>query len=325
MKLVNIILTLVFLTCVLVAPVKTLANEPEALAGKVSVNSGKLNIRKSANKSSKILKTIKKDKFITLVSKHGVWWKVKYNKTSYGFCHSDYIKIVSSDEKQVDTSYGNLNVRSKASVSSKIKDKLYDNEKVLVLSANGEFSKVLYHGIKTGFVSNKYLISITPNAPAQTYKTILLEIPDFKQTDSRWANVEIGSSGKTIGKIGCATTAIAMIESYRNEKNIYPDAMSKKLSYSSSGSVYWPSDYIVVTSSTNYLNNIYEILKQNKPVLIGAKKSNSSQHWVVIKGFDGGNTLNETNFLINDPGSKSRVTLKQFLNEYPYFYKYFYY
>ncbi len=324
MKTVNIFLILIILIGVLVAPVKTFANETSLLAGKVSISSGKLNIRKSADKSSAILRTIKKDKFITLVSKQGDWWKVKYNKTSFGFCHSDYIKTVKSDEKQVDISYGSLNVRSKASVSSTVKDSLYDGEKVVVLSASGEFSKVLYYGVKTGFVSNKYLISITQDDTNSNYKKISLNVPDFKQTDSRWANVKIGSSGKTIGRIGCATTAIAMMESYRNGKNIYPDAMSKKLSYSSNSNVYWPSDYTVVTNNASFLSGVYEKLKQNKPVLFGAKKSNGSQHWVVIKGFNG-NGLTSANFLINDPGSKSRTTLKQFLNEYPNFYKYFYY
>ena len=39
----------------------------------------------------------------------------------------------------------------------------------------------------------------------------------------------IGSSGKTIAQIGCATTGIAMLESYRTGSNIYPDAMSRKI------------------------------------------------------------------------------------------------
>ena len=115
-----------------------------------------------------------------------------------------------------------------------------------------------------------------------------------------------------------------MMESYRTGKTIYPDAMSKKLSYSSSGNVYWPSDYIVTTSSSGYLAKIYDILKSGKPVLFGAKNSQGGQHWVVIKGFRGGN-LTASNFIINDPATVSRTTLQQFLNSYPNFYKYFRY
>ena len=125
-------------------------------------------------------------------------------------------------------------------------------------------------------------------------------------------------------KIGCATTAIAMMESYRTGTTIYPDAMSKKLNYTSTGSVYWPSHYVTVTSNADYLSKIYNQLKQGKPVLLGAKDSYGTQHWVVITGFTGG-SLTAGSFTINDPGSNTRSNLQQFLNAYPTFYKYFYY
>ena len=116
-----------------------------------------------------------------------------------------------------------------------------------------------------------------------------------------------------------------MMESYRTGTTIYPDAMSKKLSYSSSGNVYWPGNYKAVTSSSGYLSKIYEELKESKPVLFGAKKTSGSQHWVVITGYNGGSTLTASGFSINDPGSSRRTNLQHLLNEYPNFYKYFYY
>ncbi|MBQ4156261.1 MAG: SH3 domain-containing protein [Clostridia bacterium] len=321
-KIITLILMLIILTNIIIVPTNSYASENGIKAGQVAVTSGKLNVRKKPDIKSEVLKQIKKEKYITLISKQGSWWKVKYNKTSYGYCHSDYIKVVSENERQVSVS-SSLNVRKSASTTSKIKDTLQNGERVVVLETKGDFNKVLYYGMKTGFVNKNYLK--TKSESNINYEKQALKVPDFKQTDSRWANVKIGKSGKTIGRIGCATTAIAMMESYRKNKNIYPDVMSKKLSYSSTGNVYWPSDYEVVTSSSNYLKGIYERLKQNKPVLFGAKKSSGAQHWVVITGFNGGNTLTTSAFTINDPGSKSRKTLKQFLNDYPSFYKYFYY
>lgn len=100
--------------------------------------------------------------------------------------------------------------------------------------------------------------------------------------------------------------------------------MSKKLTYTPSGNVYWPDNYAVVTSNSGYLQAIYEQLKLGKPVLFGAKNPYGSQHWVVITGFNGG-TLTASGFTINDPGSNSRTNLQQLLNSYPTFYKYFYY
>jgi hypothetical protein len=161
----------------------------------------------------------------------------------------------------------------------------------------------------------------TPN----TYSKISLNVPSFKQTDTRWANVKIGASGKTMADIGCATTAIAMVESYRTGSAIYPNEMAKKLTYTSSGSVYWPSHYTVVTTSAGYLEKIYNQLKSGKTVLFGAKKSSGGQHWVVITGFKGGSSLTTDGFTINDPGSNTRTTLKQFLSAYLKFYKYFTY
>ena len=113
-----------------------------------------------------------------------------------------------------------------------------------------------------------------------------------------------------------------MMESYRTGTTIYPDAMSKKLTYTPSGSVYWPSHYTTVTRYD--LSAIHALLKQGKPVLLGAKKASGGQHWVVVTGFTGGAVTAE-NFAINDPGSKSRTTLQQFFTDYPTFYKYFHY
>ena len=150
-------------------------------------------------------------------------------------------------------------------------------------------------------------------------------MPDYKQADARWANVTLGSSGKLMRYIGCATTGIAMMESYRTGENIHPDQMAKRLKYTSSGNVYWPSNFVAVTSKEGYLEAIYQKLASGKPILIGAKTSSGKQHWVVITGYDGAASLNASGFLINDPGSKTRTRLSQFLAEYPIFYKYFYY
>jgi hypothetical protein len=116
-----------------------------------------------------------------------------------------------------------------------------------------------------------------------------------------------------------------MMESFRTGTTIYPDAMMRKLKYTPSGDLYWPGDYITVTDGSGYLSGIYARLKQGKPVLFGARNAYGKQHWVVIRGFSGGNSLTAAGFSIHDPGSTSRVTLQQFLDAYPTFYKYFYY
>ncbi len=303
----------------LLAPVSVNAATATSKAGAVTTKEGPLNVRAKASSSSAIVTTLKKGSYITLISKSGSWWKVEYGQNKYGYCHSDYVTTVQGTPAVVATQSGPLNVRSGAGTSYSKVATLPKGLWVLRLTTTNGWSRILYHGVKTGYVSSQYLSDGNVNSGV-----ISLKMPSFKQYDSRWANVKIGSSGKTISQIGCATTAIAMMESYRTSTTIYPDAMSKKLKYTSSGSVYWPTNYTTVTSSSDYLNRIYQQLMQGKPVLFGAKNSYGGQHWVVINGFSGG-SMTTANFTILDPGSESRNTLQKFLSAYPTFYKYFYY
>ncbi|MBQ8797538.1 MAG: SH3 domain-containing protein [Oscillospiraceae bacterium] len=317
----SISLLLIVITLLSLAPMTAKAATMDSKAGAVTTVSGSLNVRSSASTASRIVSTLRKGSYITLISKSGSWWKVEYGKNLYGYCHADYITVVEGTPATVATQSGSLNVRSGAGTNYAVQAQLAKGETVLRLTEKNGWTRVLYHGTKTGYVSSKYL---SGSVSSSGYGAVSLRVPSYKQNDSRWANVKLGASGKTISQIGCATTAIAMMESYRTGTTIYPDAMSKKLSYTSSGSVYWPSHFVTVTSSSGYLNGIYQQLKQGKPVLLGMKNSYGGQHWVVITGFTGG-SLSAANFTINDPGSNSRTTLQQFLNAYPTFYKYFYY
>lgn len=318
-RILSLVLSALLLLGPVITPARVNAATASSKAGIVSTASTSLNVRASASTGASIVTTLRKGSYVTLISQSGSWWKVEYGAGRYGYCHADYITTASATPATVKTQSTSLNVRSGAGTSYARIGSLAKGEQVLVLSNSGGWSRVLYNGTKTGFVSAQYL-----STAASSNGAVSLSVPNFKQTDSRWANVQIGASGKTMARIGCATTAIAMMESYRTGTTIYPDAMSKKLSYTASGSVYWPTNYKTVTSSAGYLSNIYELLKQGKPVLFGAKNSYGSQHWVVITGFAGG-SISASNFTVNDPGSNSRVNLQQFLNAYPTFYKYFYY
>ena len=300
------------------------AANAESQAGVIKATGG-LNVRTEPTTASRVLTTLSNGSYITLMSRSGNWWRVEYASGRYGYCHADYITGISGTPATVNTDPSGLNVRSGPGTSYRRIGGLSRGYTVLVLSTSNGWSKILYAGTKTGFVSAQYLSgSAQVPSPPSDSQSVSLSVPSFKQFDSRWASVTLGTSGKTIEKIGCATTAIAMMESYRTGTTIYPDAMSKKLNYTSTGSVYWPSHYTTVTTSADYLNVICNQLKQGKPVLLGAKNSYGTQHWVVVTGFTGG-SVTAANFTINDPGSNTRTNLQQFLNAYPTFYKYFYY
>lgn len=324
-KTIGILMTVVL--CLSVFPFVPKVNAAEKIygAGKVTTGSTALNVRSSASASSTVKAKLSKNSYVTLISKSGNYWRVQYSSSGYGYCHADYITTSSTKVRTVKTTSGRLRVRSSASSSGTVKAYLSSGTQVTVLSTSGNYSKIVYNGTKTGYVSSSYLTTVSGSSSSSSYKAIKLSVPSYKQTDSRWANVTLGSSGQTIGKIGCATTAIAMLESYRTGTTIYPNAMAKKLSYTSGGAVYWPSDYTIITSSSGYLSKIYNLLKAGKPVLIGAKKSNGSQHYVVITGVKATNSLTTSSFYINDPGSDTRTTLNEFFSVYPNFYKMMHY
>jgi len=313
-----LILSVIILLGCFLPPLPAQAATAASKAGAVTTNSTYLNVRAAASTNAAAVATLRKGSYITLLSRSGAWWRVEYGKGLYGYCHSDYITIVQGSPATVEATA--LNVRTGPGTSYSRVATLYGGETVLLLTSSGGWSRVLYHGTKTGYVSSRYL----SGGAASGNLAVSVSVPSFKQTDSRWANVTLGSSGKTMAKIGCATTAIAMMESCRTGKTIYPDTMSKQLRYTSTGSVYWPSHYTAVADSAAYLSKIYEKLQQGRPVLFGAKNPSGSQHWVVITGFTGG-ALTAANFTIQDPGSNTRMYLQQFLNVYPNFYKYFYY
>ena len=281
-------------------------------AGLVTTSSTALNIRSSPNTYSSVVGKLGKGTYVTLIDKNGQWWKVEYQNDRYGYCSAAYITEKTSSAAKVSITSGYLNVRSGAGTWYGSIGKLYNNETVIILSEINGWSKILFNGTQIGYASSKYLTK----QDSSNYSAVKLNVPDYKQTDNRWSGVYLGSSGKTIGNIGCTTTCLAMTESYRTDSTIYPNAMAKKLSYSPSGSLYWPSNYTVKTTVT--LSEIKTQLKKNKPVILGLKTDSGSTHWVVVTGFD--NT-----YFINDPGSSQRTLLKEALEKYPYFYKMAYY
>lgn len=289
----------------------------QSKAGAVTTASGNLNVRSSASASAPRVASLPKGSHITLMERSGNWWRVEYGKGQYGYASADYLTIIQGTADTVSISSGSLNIRSGPGTNYTRVGSVNRGEVVISLTSSNGWTRILYHGNKTGYVSSQYL-------SGSSYSAVSLNVPNFKQADSRWASVTLGTSGKPMSQIGCATTAIAMMESYRQGRTIYPDAQASQLRYTPSGSVYWPGDYKAVTSSAGYLSKVYEYLRAGKPVLLGATNQYGSQHWVVIRGFTGGN-LTASNFLIHDPGTYSRTTLQQFLSVYPNFYKYFTY
>ena len=247
-KITNLFFSFFLLAAVVCLCASASAADMNSRAGAVTTNQGRLNVRTGPSSATAAVTSLSKGSHITLISRTGDWWKVEYAGGRYGYCHADYITPVAGTPAKVTTSGANLNVRTGPGTNHAKAASLPNGSVVLVLSASNGWSRVLYSGTKTGYVSSAYL------SGSETYAAVSLQVPSYKQTDSRWADVYIGTSGKTIRQIGCATTAVAMLESYRTGQTIYPDTMSRTLRYTPSGNLYWPSDYRAVTESTNLLS-----------------------------------------------------------------------
>ena len=309
------ILFLLLLSLGCLPPTRASAADSASQAGIVSTANGALNVRGSASTGGQILGFLPKGSYVTLIARSGNWWKVEYAAGKYGYCHADYIRSAGGRVATVTASA--LNVRSGPSTGHTISGYLHRGNSVIVLSESSGWCRILYQGTKLGYVSAKYLSGY--------FAPVSLSLPNFKQTDNRWAHLTIGESGKAFAQIGCATTAISMLESHRTGRTVYPDEMANNLRYTPSGSVYWPSHYTAVTNPDDYLSGIYSRLSQGKPILLGVKNAYGSQHWVVVTGFTGGTSLSPAYFTLHDPGTVNRSNLKQLLDVYPIFYKYFFY
>ena len=279
-------------------------------AGMVRTSGGTLNVRAAASTDSNIVSSLRNGTYISIYEQNGNFYKVLYASGKVGYCHKNYIDSISGSYGAfVNTASTSLNVRSGPSTSHGIINSLYKGEPVVVLSAHGGFYKILYRGTKIGYASSAYISG-----------AISLSIPDFKQYDSRWKNIRLGSSSKTIYQSGCLTTAIAMEHSFAYGYTVTPDTVAKNSSYTSGGSIYWPTAYGFITGS-DYLNRIHSLLKQGKPVIVGATNRYGGQHWVIVTGYTPKGSVSADDFTINDPGSSVRKSLDAFFDSYPNFYK----
>jgi len=133
------------------------AADAASKAGIVSTAATRLNVRAAASTSSTIVATLPKGGYVTLMSKSGSFWRVEYAAGKYGYVHGDYIKETGSTPVSVNITSGSLNVRSGAGTGYAVISGLSKGKIVLRLSQSGGWSKILFDGTRTGYVSSAYL------------------------------------------------------------------------------------------------------------------------------------------------------------------------
>jgi len=143
--------------------------------GKSLTKSTGLNIRQSATTASKSLGTLAPGAYIEVIGEAGNFYKVRFTQDgAIGYCHKDYISLVSQESGQVATKSGPLNLRSRSTTSSPILAKLNKGTELPVLETldNGWIKVV--SGKTIGYVSSDYFRTDAANnetTPAPTENT----------------------------------------------------------------------------------------------------------------------------------------------------------
>ncbi len=310
-------------------------------AGIVTTQSTGLNVREEASSASKRLTVLPKGSYVTILEKRGDWWYVEYGKGKYGYCAAQYItKDMNGIAGFVNTQQTGLNVRKGPGTRYGVEAVLEKGTIFVLLAEENGWARILYNGVKVGYVSSTYVAPVVPSTqqpqtptvtpqpqPGAQYAAVKLNVPSYKQIDSRWRNYPIGMQGGTIGTIGCTLTGISMMESYRTGTVITPNVQASKMSFTAGGALYWPSNYVKtsVSSQADCMQRAYQMLKSGKPVLIGGKTYVGSNHWVVITGYTGSTgSLSAWNFTINDPGS-NKTTLGEYFGSCSWIHSLVYY
>ena len=119
------------------------------------------------------------------------------------------VLTVSAETGYVNTQSSGLNLRSGAGLTYPVLVSLPKGSEFEILAAYESWTRVTSASGVTGWVSSAYV-----GRYAQTYPAITLEVTSYKQYDSRWSDIKLGSGG-TGRSIGCTATCAAMTESYR--------------------------------------------------------------------------------------------------------------
>lgn len=176
------------------------SNEKVLYTGKVVNVTSTLNVRGSANGSSAVVGSLKKDSTVNIYGEENGWYKVAYSsygETKYGYASKNYITVNSSSVNNGTSSNGStnsgstnsgsnsnntttsakkgkvvnvsssLNVRSSASSSGSVISYLKNGQEVTVNYEENGWYNITFDTKKTGFVSKNY-ISITNSSGSTT-------------------------------------------------------------------------------------------------------------------------------------------------------------
>lgn len=304
----------------------------------VSTKGARLNVRTGPSVNYQVVGKLNNGTKVTVTESSNGWYRIRYGSGKTGYVSGKYLKLdgdsVSYPVTAKVTAGGvPLNLRRSATTSSAILIKIPRGSSITI---TGKYNSSWYsasYGGKSGYVYASYIVmpdgsggtTVNVNSGSSTssgykYTKNVLNVSKYSQFDSRWSGLRLGKSSATISQSGCVVCGLAQIETYLQRTQITPADMLKRLSFDSEGRVYWPAGYQSYSGS-DYLQYVYNQLKNGNPVLAGAFTPAGKQHWVLITGYNkNSNSLSASDFLINDCSDRYS-TLAAFQSKYSRFYK----
>jgi murein DD-endopeptidase MepM/ murein hydrolase activator NlpD len=137
------------------------AADVTSAAGLVTTASGSLNVRSAASTAGAVLTKLPTGTYVTLISKTGSWWQIEYAPSSYGYVNSDYIKYVyGTYPAAASSSSGSIQAYSGPDLTYAVQGYIPGGRTVIVLSQNGNWLRIIYNGIQSGYVQTQKVTSL---------------------------------------------------------------------------------------------------------------------------------------------------------------------
>ena len=120
-----------------------------------------VNVRETASADAKILGVAKKGATFKALAISGSWVKIRFTDDTAGYVHKRYVKL-SAEAESIEGKTGTVtcsnkvNVRAKATKSSKLLGTAKNGETFTVQGRSGNWIRIDYHG-KVGYVYKRYM------------------------------------------------------------------------------------------------------------------------------------------------------------------------
>ncbi|MCM3728939.1 N-acetylmuramoyl-L-alanine amidase [Neobacillus cucumis] len=155
-----------FLTILSVITVPLLNNQQTANADKatsrVTVTVPTLNVRETADISSKIISRVHQGDSFEIIQKRNDWDQIKLTNNQTGWVYDAYITSAENISGTIETF--SLNVRERPSVSSSVVGYLKAGTKITIHSEQAGWAKIVSPSGLSGWVNEKYIARDTPSS-----------------------------------------------------------------------------------------------------------------------------------------------------------------